>query len=260
MNNSTVLNTVFSAIGGAIVGSAITFIVTKKHLREEAQKEVAEVRETYRALRQQDNAVNIYPSLPNEDAAIEVNAEDIPGTPEQYQKAKQMVEELGYRVPDDPRPEARSIFEHEASPEEVGPRLTGPNGMPIEDETEEQSAMRKYVRLSGKPYIISKKEFFETETDWEKPTLTYYEGDDTLTGIDEQIRSNREELIGSRHLSMFGILSEDVDVVYVRNPQLSADFEVVHRDSKYSVEILGEPDHEEEEEKPRLRKMRSRDA
>ena len=118
--------------------------------------------------------------------------------------------------------------------------------------------MDGYVRHEGEPYIISQDEMFNTETEWEKPTLSYYEGDDTLVDERNKIMDDRERYVGSRHLSMFGVLSEDENIVYVRSPQISADFEIILEPGKYSVRVLGEPDYEEVE-KQRVRRMRASD-
>jgi hypothetical protein len=102
---------------------------------------------------------------------------------------------------------------------------------------------RTYVDRS-KPYIISVEDFMLNEKEFTQRTLTYYQGDDTLTEDDEVIEDSvRLKLVGT-HLSDFGQMSNDPNAVYIRNLPLKQDLEIVRGFGKYSVEVAGLGDHE----------------
>lgn len=269
MSKAAVVNTLVSAIGGAIIGGGITFLVVKKHYREYADNEVAEVRKHYALLRKDDNTVTILGDVPQDFVTETVEEEDTP-----FARGKKLVEDLGYIRPstpdediseqgDIPTATTRTIFSQAASPDEVGPELDGPNGEPLsqsqpepeEEELDDDDPLKDYVRMSGHPYIISMEDYYNTEEEWDKTTLSYYEGDDTLVDERDMAIDDVERYIGSRHLDMFGVISNDPKIVYVRNAQISTDFEVIREKGKAAVLVYGQRD----DGKPPLRRMRASD-
>lgn len=270
MNKYTVMNTLFSVIGGSIIGGAVTYLVTKKHFEEYANEEIEKVRHHYALIRKDQNVVSILGDMPSE----QDSGNDIPVDEDRVrQSAETFIRELGYNGVPEQEESSQNIFDKAVPEEEVGEEVEGPQGQPKKvkkkiivtgnesvDNANSDPRMADYVRISGEPYIISQDEMFNTETEWEKPTLSYYEGDDTL--VDERLTildmTHRMRYVGERHLSMFGVLSEDENIVYVRSPQISSDFEIILEPGKYSVRVLGEPDYEEAE-KQRVRRMRDSD-
>lgn len=264
MNKNMVVNTLISAIGGAVIGGGVTYLVVKKHYKQLADTEIEDVKRHYALIRKDRNTIDI---LGNSTKDVEqgVDGEAPDATPEQYAKAKNLISRLGYEQPKEETvasaPVTNSIFDRAVPADMVGPQLTGPNGVPInpdEHDSDPNDPMMGYERISGQPYIISLDEFFNTEEEWEKSTLSFYEGDDTLIDERESIVDDRERYIGERHLSMFGVLSDDKKIVYVRNPQISTDFEIVLEKGKYTVRVLGEDDPDIEPKQP-LRRMRASD-
>lgn len=294
MNKYAVMNTVFSVLGGVIVGGVATFLVTKKHFDDYAMEEIEKVRHHYALIRKDQNVVSIFSDLPTQDDTAEEDESD-----SVRESATNLIRDLGYRdaieideygdkewSPDEEEesPDSTtSIFDKAVSEDEVGEEVDSPRsqttptksgrkkvvvtGRESDPESEaspyansEDPRLRDYVRRDGEPYIISQDEMFNTKTEWEKPTLSYYEDDDTL--VDERNvildETHRQRYVGERHLSMFGVLSEDKNIVYVRSPQISSDFEVILEPGKYSVRVLGEPDYEAAE-KQQLRRMRASD-
>lgn len=100
------------------------------------------------------------------------------------------------------------------------------------------------------PHIIHQDEFFSTEeTPYGQTSYVYYVGDDKLTDTDNTVLLNRETLIGSDALMNFGHGTDDANIVYVRNPQLELDIEIVRHDGTYEEEVLGlEREDENEDE------------
>ncbi|HAQ03030.1 TPA: hypothetical protein DCQ22_04020 [Candidatus Nomurabacteria bacterium] len=106
----------------------------------------------------------------------------------------------------------------------------------------------------SRPYVISIEDFNEGGENNSKVTLTYYDSDDVLCQPDDTPIPEVEKLIGTDSLTKFGMNSDDVDVVYVRNTNISADFEVIRVHSSYSHTVLGVP----LEEKP-VKKAKKQD-
>lgn len=86
------------------------------------------------------------------------------------------------------------------------------------------------------PYVIHHDEFFDQESGFSQSTLTYYAGDNILCDEREQPIYNQEIVAGALR---FGHGSKDPNIVYIRNPQLQAEYEVVCEDGHYQVEVLG---------------------
>lgn len=92
-------------------------------------------------------------------------------------------------------------------------------------------------RTTLEPYILHKDEFYGEETeDYTQTTLTYYAGDDILVDQDDKPVYNYHSVVGPLR---FGHGSDQEGVFYVRNDKLKAEYEVVHDDGLYSVEVLG---------------------
>jgi hypothetical protein len=90
------------------------------------------------------------------------------------------------------------------------------------------------------PYVISADEFLNGEVGYDQFSLTYFVGDETLCDqMDEPVESVGKS-VGVENLSKFGELSEDDNIVYVRNDKYKMDFEIARSMGKYSVEVRGE--------------------
>lgn len=105
------------------------------------------------------------------------------------------------------------------------------------------------------PHVITYEEFAEDNPEYEKITLSYFEEDDVLADDDGMI-DNTEYIVGSVALRRFGVGSHDPNIVYVRNPAISADFEIVKSNKSYVETILGVPPEPRDK---RPRKMRASD-
>lgn len=108
---------------------------------------------------------------------------------------------------------------------------------------EPEKPKREFVDKT-KPYVISPEEFLEGYTgndkmEFSQSTLTYYEGDDTLTDDKDNIMddSSRLLLVGMC-LSDFGAKGASENEVFIRNMKLYTDLEVV-RDRRTYKEVVG---------------------
>lgn len=91
-------------------------------------------------------------------------------------------------------------------------------------------------RNDSSPYVIHRDEFYAGENDFTQTTLTYYAGDEILVDENDAPIYNHEKVTGPLK---FGHGSGDPGVVYVRNSQRRAEYEIVRDQGLYSVEVLG---------------------
>ena len=89
------------------------------------------------------------------------------------------------------------------------------------------------IDSSRPPYVISEDEFADPDIGFETETITYYSGDDTLCDSKDCILQIADH-IGEEALEKF-----EGDIVYVRNPRLGMDYEVVWSPQSYSADVLG---------------------
>lgn len=86
------------------------------------------------------------------------------------------------------------------------------------------------------PYVISIDDFHNTKNYFDKITLSYYDGDNTMIDDKEDLVEDVHALVGDNFV--FGELSEDPDVVYIRNEKMTTDFEIARIKGSYS-ELIG---------------------
>lgn len=87
--------------------------------------------------------------------------------------------------------------------------------------------------------IVSLEEFNENDGDYIQNTLTYFEKDRVLVDEKEEKIEDIEKTIGEHALLNFGVISEDPNVVYVRNDVIKLDFEICRSPGSYVEEVLG---------------------
>lgn len=123
------------------------------------------------------------------------------------------------------------------------------------DPTVEES--KRAANLSDEPYVISKEEYDAGELDHTPAVLTYFSGDETLAEEDGSAIPVHmvDKTVGEDNLLRFGHGSEDDNIVYVRNPRLEIDYEITRSPGKYSREVAGfDEDDEELQNAARMRR------
>ncbi len=85
------------------------------------------------------------------------------------------------------------------------------------------------------PAIISVAEY-ANDDEYDHITLNYYD-DDVVTDEDDKPINRPETFLGEDALVSFGILSQDEDVVYVRNHTKKAMYEVVRTNKSYAAPV-----------------------
>lgn len=188
---------------GVIIGGTAGYFITKKKLEVDLQAQIDDVKEHYKLLRKEGE----YASPEN--------------VPTNYQDT---LEGLGYSE------EGFDLATSEAE------ELEGV----LDDVEEYEEEIEEYEeRFSNEPYVIPVKEFMDEKEEYDKITVTYFEGDDTLCDEREKIIPDVEGTVGTDSLTKFGHLSDDRNVVYVRNDILETDFEVTRDKREYSEVVLG---------------------
>lgn len=93
-------------------------------------------------------------------------------------------------------------------------------------------------RTDDAPYIIHVDEFVAGESGWgSNSTLTWYEGDNILCDSTDKPIYNAQETVGELR---FGHGSKDPNIVYVRNPKLQTEYEILRDEGSYQEIVLGE--------------------
>jgi hypothetical protein len=93
------------------------------------------------------------------------------------------------------------------------------------------------AREAGFPHVLLHDEFYES--DLNAITLEYYEGDGVLADDKGQPILDVDALIGADSLQKFGHGSRDQHTVYVHNPDLDVNFEIVRNDGRFDEIVLG---------------------
>ena len=99
-----------------------------------------------------------------------------------------------------------------------------------EEKEEESPAPAEY-------YMINSKEYDEGEPTYKKEQATYYVEDKVLCD-DRSMGQIPTKFVGQENLDI--LAANDLDVIYVRNDKVKADYEIAKYEGSYSYEVLGE--------------------
>jgi hypothetical protein len=242
---------------GVVVGSAATYLVVRQkltsRLQAEADEQIQDVKDHYAILNK---------TGPNGDLAALASVY----SDEERAEGKQIVEREGYMAYDKVRPSTEKVIEvvEEITVTQAIVEAT----LPIERNVFESDnaddyfifaeELEKRAEKPDEPFVITKEEWDANETDYDQAELTYYEGDDVLTDSKEKPVEDTDGVVGNENLLRFGHGSGDPKVVYIRNNNLSLDFEMSHSSGKFAKEVLGFDDELTHSDR-RPRKFRASD-
>lgn len=237
---------------GLAAGSALTYTVVSKRLSVKWQKfaneQIDDVKSKYAVLRKEGVSLDELASrYPDEDKLAERPI------------AEQIIKENGY-VPYEKVPtvveapedgtimttELQETTVTEAIVEATMPRELNlfESDMPDSYFLFEEELKRREAKPM-EPFVITKQEFDDNETDYDQTTLTYYAGDDVVTDQSDKTIDEPDPVVGPENTLRFGHGSGDPNVVYIRNNRLKIDIELVHSPGKYTKEVLGFDDGED---------------
>ena len=203
---------------GSVLGSAVTYVHSKKSFQKELEREIQDVKDNYRILRKEDyESPTDYleknrPDSIKDDILAEVEVNQIVA----YAKASDELKE--------------QIVNYNAfSRDEVPDKELLP-----EDANELLYQNLLATRTDDAPFLISVNEYFDEMREYKKLSITYFEGDNIVCYEDDSVMLDPEQSFGLINLSRFGVKSDSEHIVYVRNPRISVDYEIVRDDGKYA--------------------------
>lgn len=141
-------------------------------------------------------------------------------------------EAVSVLIPDE---EYVELTEAYAPPEKMVEIMHNDDAPDIEFDFDAEVANRE----SGNPYVITRDEFYNAESGFDQSTLTFYSGDSILSDDDDEHIPMIDELLGEDNIVQFGYGSGDPDTVFIRNPKLEMEFEVLLNQGKYAHIVLG---------------------
>jgi hypothetical protein len=216
--NEHVLRYFFGGTGlGAVLGFAVGYKFTKDKFREEAKKEVEEVREVYR----------------QKTVALELEkVKDV--LPSEIVESKEVSEREGYvqyARPERPLPSPVPVVEPPTSP-----RLNIFDNPKVEVEEEAEEEVQ---HINGTPELITYDAFVANDLGYNQTVLTYHISDRTVLDDAGQPVENYADLIGTDFLSHWGFGSKHPDMVYIRNEYLEQDFEICRDHGSHEARQFG---------------------
>lgn len=230
---------VISAVLGGAVGAFVSYKITKQRLTVRHELEIEEVKANYRPTFRTEDGRLLFPSGIGPDLSAEENyikAQDIV-------RNYELVNEVGYAdTPDDdgiPDDGLAARYAAGADVTDDQPERDVPSGRIWDNRIE----LGSYEKREGEPYLISRREFEEPEPEFETGSLTWYMEDETLA--DDMTDNGAAEIenvgfvIGERHLEMFGMWSDDPNVFYVKNEDISTKYSVSRSEGSYENIVLG---------------------
>jgi hypothetical protein len=207
--------------------------VLRDRINQEAQEEIAEAKEYYQKRARQDFEDTVRAFVhkwEGEEAAEKLefkNGQPLLGKllkpEEERERAKDFVSKA--EAQEVTVEAAQKLIEHNG--------YTSYNSMDKPRQPNGETTSTEGIRG---PYIISQETFYDHGLE-KQNQITYYAGNDVLVSAKGKVvpKEDRTVLIGLDTLSKFGEMSNEDNVVYVRNPNLGAgvDFEITLDEGDY---------------------------
>lgn len=232
---------VIGTASGLAVGGFLGFIITKRVLEKKyediARTEIQAVKDYYKLIRKD----NIRPGDLVHQPALLTDGQMDEMSEHLLELGRQAVltQTLGYSTP----PDKADDIDETPSVSEVRPEQES-RKMTIEEAREIDTFDEVYQhmianRSDKEPYILTIDEYMTDDPEYQKVSVTFYEGDDTLADDRDTVIPEVEEHLGTDALTKFGLYSKDANIVYVRNERKKMDFEVVRNMASYVEMVAG---------------------
>ena len=196
-------------IAGLGIGSVGTYFVVKKHYEDFMDEEIESVKEYYK-----DNIMEITEREFGE-SAVNPEKEEPVEEKENEPNYQKIIKKLNYG--DYSQKDDKVVDFHK----EDAPAVAEKKG----------------------PYVIGPDDFANGEQ-YDKITLTYFSEDGVFMSIEEEVIPEGMQLVGEENLDHIGEIEEDV--VYVRNEEQGADYEVILEERAYSDSEYAAGNYEDE--------------
>lgn len=184
-------------IAGLGIGSVGTYFVVKKHYENFMDEEIESVKEYYK-----DNIMEIAEHEFGESA---VNPE-----------REEVSEEANKKEPDY---------------QKIIKKLNYGDYSKKDDKVVESRSKETSIPEKKEPYVIEPDDF-TNDSQYDKITLTYFSEDGVFMSIEEEVVPEGMQLVGEENLEHIGEIEEYV--VYIRNEEQGADYEVILEERSYS--------------------------
>lgn len=236
---------------GVGVGGGIGYLIADHHIKKQAAADLEAVQAMFRSVREKDTPEPEPVGAPSPSIAEEERYQ----TPAHSIAAEEVIR-LGYASEDTVR-NTRPYNENYIPPEsqEFDADDDIENGDPTSHKEEEVNDVRRptYTRIQEadpddvttwdrdphQPYVITESEFRIDRPEYEKDSLTYYSGDDTLAEESGAYIPDKNGTAGNENLkAYFGFGSGDSHLLYIRNDRVMTDFEITLNEGKYTKEVL----------------------
>lgn len=228
------IGNVVSFVLGAGVGVGGTIYFVRKHYKEEAEKDINEMREYLRSKGVSDEAQKRYSTPP---------AEEIDESGKPRTTINEALLKAAQRSQGAPKVDYTKFKDHPIDPEEFESVAAQYAAEDLVDEDEARLAEAEHPKDSDEDdaiRIISEREYLETHvTDYGKLDWTYYSEDNSLCDENEELVPDVNAFIGPYALHSFGEDNDDPDIVYIRNNKLGNDYCVTRLHASYSEAVLG---------------------
>lgn len=255
INAQTRIALAFTA--GVCVGGGIGYLIADRHIKKLAAADLEAVQDMFRRVRAETEAesepVDTLPAVDEEEDRYQTPAQSI---------AAEEVIRLGYATEEQVRIQPRYNKGYlPPEPQESSDDDDIEAGDPIPESEEEVDSMRQpmfdpedvttWNRDPRFPYVITEAEYRIDRPEYEKDSLTYYAGDETLAEEDGSYIPDKNGTAGTENLrDYFGYGSGSERLLYIRNDRVMTDFEITLNDGKYTKEVLDVDVDEEPERRP----------
>lgn len=242
MNNKTLIKDIVIFLAGATIGGVGTWLVTKTHYKNFADKEIADVKEYYRK--------KIHDELLTEEGFEEATGESVEDYKDEIEAKREMakknhnkpsiVDYTKFYNHDQEKPTVESSLA-----EMEHPKDSDEDEMYAEDDSEaDDHEEENYIagermnkededNSSRDPLVISEDIFYAEDNRFSQESLFYYTENDTLVDEHDTVVENRELIVGNW---LSDPIWDDSGVMYVRNPRLQIDYEITKVDAAFSLD------------------------
>lgn len=234
--NKALIREIGIGITSAGLATGITYVLTKKHFQKYADEQIESVKETYKALRKEDEYATPESAVEHLRELREEKAEVL----SELQKYDNYLSDEGYVQVPDPTPE--DLEDNGMNVAEPAPvigtpvhRYTVTDHLPDPDEDLPPIDEPDDV----KPYLIRVGEWHEEYDKHAKISITYYAEDGKLADETDTPINDIGNTVGVQNLTRFGEGSEDDDLLYVRNSRLNIDYEITRDPRSFYQGVYG---------------------
>jgi hypothetical protein len=267
LNAQTKIALAFTA--GVCVGGGIGYLIADHQIKKLAAADLEAVQAMFRRVRDED----AQKSEPMDEIQADDAEEDSYQTPAQGIAAEEIIR-LGYATEDSlmvSRVVKRNPNYLPPEPQEYGDEdLSSEEDPDLEEEVDyvrrvthnpthepDPDDVTSWDRSPLHPYVITESEYRIDRPEYEKDSLTYYVGDDTLAEENGNYIPDKNGTAGNQNLrEFFGYGSGNERLLYIRNDRVMADFEINLNDGKYTKEVLDVDDEEDAPPRRHIKKMR----